>query len=50
MVIDDCNVKRVAARKSKTHSPLLIDSNAPLTFPVAPQRFESIRLRRPQIS
>jgi hypothetical protein len=50
MVIDDRNVKRVAARESKTHSPLIIDSNAPLTFAVAPQCFKSIRLLCLQIS
>jgi hypothetical protein len=50
VVIDDRDVEGVTGREAKSHPPLVVDADAPLTFAVGPQRFEAIRRWQPQIS
>lgn len=42
MVVHDFNVKCIAALKPKTHTPLVVDANAPLPDAVAAQCFEPV--------
>jgi hypothetical protein len=49
VVIDDRDVKGVTDRETKTHSPLVVDADAPLSLAVTPQRFKPIGGWRPQI-
>lgn len=48
MVINDFNIEGIAALPSKTNPPLLIDSDAVLTLPLAFQLFKVICRRDAQ--
>ena len=49
MVIRDLNIKCITMFPFKTNSPLIVNSNAVLTFPVTAQFFKSICRRDSQI-
>jgi hypothetical protein len=49
MVIHDFDVLCRATRPPKTDSPLVIDPDAVLTLPVAPQGLESVPRRDPHV-
>lgn len=42
VVIDDRDVEGVAALVPETHSPLIVDAQAPESFAIAQQRFQPI--------
>lgn len=44
MVVDDFNVRGIAAGKSKADTPLPVDANAVLTAPISLQRLQLVRL------
>src|ERR1700730_11040361 len=46
VVIDDLNIDSIALREAKTHSPLVIDSDTPLTLAITLESFQTIRRRR----
>ena len=37
MIVHDLNIERIAIFKAKAHAPLVVDTNAPLTFTVMGQ-------------
>src|SRR5450759_2177657 len=45
MAIGDLNVESVALREAKAHSPLVIDSDAPLAFAITLKSLQTIRWR-----
>ena len=49
MVIDDFDINSVAFGELKAHPPLVVDTNAPLAFPITFQRFKTIRSRLSQV-
>src|SRR6516225_543020 len=49
MIIYDLNIKRVAFLEAKTDAPLIVDADAPLTFAVATQGFQSVAGRHAKI-
>jgi hypothetical protein len=42
MVVYDLNVVRIALAPAKANSPLIVDPDAVLAFPIAPQGFQPI--------
>jgi len=50
MVVGDFNLHRALIGPAETHAPLIVDANAVLAIPVAAQRFEAMRRRKPEIS
>jgi hypothetical protein len=42
MVINDLRIKRVAVLPSKTDTPLIVDSNAPLARPIAGELLQPV--------
>jgi hypothetical protein len=49
VVIDDFDIKRIPIFEPKTYTPLIVDANAPLPFPVSSQRFQAVSWRDSQI-
>jgi len=49
VIVDDFNIERVVVYPAKTNSPLLVDSNTPLSFAIASQGFEVIRGRNSKV-
>ena len=49
MVIYDLNIKHIAIIEAKADAPLIIDTNAPLTFAVASQRLQSVARRYSEV-
>lgn len=49
MVIYDLNIKHIAIIEAKANAPLIIDTNAPLTFAVASQRLQSVARRYSEV-
>ena len=49
MVVNDRNAFRAILAPAKTYSPLAVDANAVLAFPIAFQRFKPIRRWRQQV-
>ena len=45
MVIYDLDIKGITVFEAKTYTPLVVDSNAPLTFTVTSQSFKSVAWR-----
>lgn len=50
MLIHDLDIAGVAILPNKAASPLIVDPNAVLSFPVAPQLLETIPGRRGEIA
>src|SRR5580704_11672266 len=50
MIVDDLNFVSVALAPNKTKPPLVVDSDAVLSFSIAMQRFQTISRRRHQVS
>jgi hypothetical protein len=48
MIVDDFHIVAMALTPDKTDSPLIIDSNRVLPFPIASQCFQLISRRRSQ--
>jgi hypothetical protein len=42
MVVYDLNVVRIALAPAKANSPLIVDPDAVLAFPIAPQGFQPV--------
>ena len=49
MVVHDFNVNCIAIHPNEAYSPLIVDSDAVLSFSVSPQRFQSIRWWNTQV-
>jgi len=49
MVIGDFDPIRVAIRPRKTDSPLVVDADAVLPFPVAPEALQPVSRRHPKV-
>ena len=49
VVVDDFDLICVSRLESKADSPLLVDPNAPIALPILMQRFQAIRLWKPQV-
>ncbi len=50
MIGDDGDIARSSVFPGETNPPLVIDANAPLARPVAPQAFEPVAWRHPEIA
>jgi hypothetical protein len=48
VIVDDFHIVAMAVTPDKTDSPLIIDPNGVLPFPIAPQCFQLISRRRSQ--
>jgi hypothetical protein len=49
VVIDELNVSSLAFDPAKDQSPLIVDSDAVETFPVAAENLQSVAGRRPKV-
>lgn len=49
MVVNDLDIKHITVGEAKTDSPLIINSDAPLSFTITLERFQMIRRWKPQI-
>ena len=49
MVVNNFDINYILAKKSKANTPLIVDSNAPLTTALSYQGFETITRRNPQL-
>jgi hypothetical protein len=49
MVVDDFNIQDMTVIPAETNSPLVIHSNAMLSFPITLESFEPIRRRNSEI-
>jgi hypothetical protein len=50
MIIVNLHVECVTISPNKANAPLIVDTNAPLTFPISVQRLQAIAGRRGQVS
>ena len=50
MVVNNFNIFRAVHAPAKTNSPLVVNANAVLAFPITFQRFKPIRRWREQVS
>ena len=48
MIINNFNIIRVTVQPSEAYPPLVIDADAPLSFSVSRQFFQSVGRRYPQ--
>jgi len=49
MVVDDFNIKSIALFPTEAYSPLVVYSDAVLSFPVSTELFQLIAWRHPEI-
>jgi len=50
VIIDDLNVVGVSVKPNKAETPLIVDSYAMLSLPIAAQSFQTIPWRRYQVT
>jgi hypothetical protein len=49
VIIDNLDITRVTSFKSETDAPLIVNTNAPLSLPFAPESFKPVAGRNPQV-
>ena len=48
MVVNDLDIENIVIQKTEAHTPLTVDTDAPLPLPVAVQRLQPVGWRKPQ--